>query len=222
MKPLLLGFALLATAPVLAARPLDLTGEWRFALDPQDQGLREQPGDWKFPDTIRLPGILTAQGFGEKPSIRTEWTGKGWEQRDLFREWQSDENFKMPFFLTPPRHYIGPAWYQREIEVPQEWRGKRLRLQLERVHIESIVWMDGEKIGRGDSLGTPHVFDLTPLDPGKQPSAIARRTSLPSAQRPPAPSCAARSNARSSRGSAIRRPIWIRGNASSASARNMA
>lgn len=167
MNAPLFGFALLVATLELGARTIDLAGEWRFSLDPEDHGLLAKPGDWKFPDTIRLPAILTAQGFGEKPSIRTKWTGKGWEQKELFREWQTDDNFKMPFFLTPPRHYLGPAWYQRDIDVPQEWRGERLRLHLERVHIESIVWIDGEKIGRCDSLGTPHVFDLGPLKPGK-------------------------------------------------------
>ena len=47
------------------AAPLDLSGEWRFALDPDDRGIRAQPADWKFPDTIRLPGMVNAQGFGE-------------------------------------------------------------------------------------------------------------------------------------------------------------
>ncbi len=158
--------SLAAAFAVHADEPLSLAGEWRFALDPGDHGLRDSPQNWKFPDTIQLPGILTAQGFGDKPTIETEWTGKGWEPRHLFREWQSDENFKMPFFLTPPRHYLGPAWYQRELDIPEAWEGKRVRLFLERVHWESIVWIDGERVGRGDSLGTPHLFDLGPLEPG--------------------------------------------------------
>ncbi len=155
-----------AIASLHAAAPIALDGEWRFALDPDDRAIHARPGDWEFPDKIALPGILTAQGFGEKPSIRTEWTGKGWEPRHLFREWQADDNFKMPFFLTPPRHYLGPAWYQREIEIPDAWQGMRLRLHLERVHWRSTVWIDGERVGHADALGTPHEFDIAPLAPG--------------------------------------------------------
>ena len=149
-----------------AASPLDLSGEWRFALDPEDTGIRTQAADWKFPDTIRLPGMVNAQGFGEVPSIRTEWTGDGWRYPEMFKEWQADDNFKFPFFLQPPHHYAGPAWFQREVEIPDDWEGRELKLTLERVKWLSTLWIDGEKAGSGDSLGTPHVFRIGPLKPG--------------------------------------------------------
>jgi hypothetical protein len=150
----------------LNAACLNLDGEWRFALDASDSGLQKAPGNWKFPDKIQLPGILTAQGFGEVPSIRTQWTGKGWDQRELFREWQDDANFKMPFFLTPPRHYVGPAWYQREIDIPESWAERDVILFLERVHWQSMIWIDGEMQGSADALATPHIFHLASLKPG--------------------------------------------------------
>ena len=146
---------------------LNLSGEWRFALDPQDQGVHGTSESWKFPDKILLPGIVTAQGFGEIPSFRTAWTGDGWRYPELFKEWQTDQNFKCPFFLQPPRHYVGPAWYQRAIEIPVAWRGSSVVLHLERVHWHSTVWIDGTERGRGESLGTPHEFDLGMLTPGK-------------------------------------------------------
>ena len=142
-----------------AAPAIDLAGEWRFALDPQDKILHDKPSDWSFPDRIRLPGMVTAQGFGAKPSLETQWTGDGWRYPELFREWQTAENFKMPFFLQPPLHYIGPAWFQREIEIPADWGGDSAVLHLERVHWTSTVWVDGQEIGKGDSLGTPHEHD---------------------------------------------------------------
>lgn len=150
----------------LTAAPMDLSGEWRFALDPQDQFVKAQPSDWKFPDTIRLPGMVNAQGFGEVPSIRTQWTGQGWRHTDMFKEWQADDNFKFPFFLQPPHHYVGPAWFQREVEIPPSWAGMELELKLERVKWLSTLWIDGKEIGRGDSLGTPHIFRIGPLEPG--------------------------------------------------------
>jgi Glycosyl hydrolases family 2 len=146
-----------------ASEPVDLSGEWRFALDPKDLGSSARPEDWRFPDKIRLPGVLTAQGFGETPSIRTQWTGDGWRYPQLFKEWQADDNFKFPFFLQPPRQYVGPAWYQRDFE----WKGGGAMLGLERVHWQSTVWLDGREVGKGDSLGTPHEFDLGEVPPGK-------------------------------------------------------
>lgn len=161
----------LLAIPILSAAvhaaPVDLSGEWRFALDAGDLGIRVQPDQWRFPDRIQLPGMATAQGFGDAPSMKTKWTGEGWRYPELFKEWQGAENFKFPFFLQPPRHYVGPGWYQREFEITPEWSGKRALLHLERVHWQSVVWVDGIEAGRCDSLGTPHEFDLGTLSAGK-------------------------------------------------------
>ncbi len=158
----------LAMLPAAAEMlPIPLAGEWRFALDAPDSGLAAGPDGWKFPDKIQLPGMLTAQGFGEIPSFETKWTGDGWRYPKMFKEWQAADNFKFPFFLQPPRHYVGPAWYQRDVEIPADWKGRALRVHLERVHWQSRLWIDGVEAGSRDSLGTPHDYDFAPLAPGK-------------------------------------------------------
>ncbi len=149
------------------AAPVDLSGEWRFALDPHDTGSAVTPDQWRFPDKIQLPGTVTAQGFGELPSIKTAWTGEGWRYPEMFKEWQADGNFKFPFFLQPPRHYVGPAWFQRDVEIPATWKDSPVLLHLERVHWQSRVWLDGKPVGDGDSMGTAHEFDLGSLPPGR-------------------------------------------------------
>ena len=55
------------------------------------------------------------------------------------------------------------AWYQKKIKVPGSWKGKNIRLFLERCHWETHVWVDEQDAGTKNSLGTPHVYDLTPL-----------------------------------------------------------
>lgn len=167
MKTLQSLMALVLFATGAMAAPIDLSGEWRFALDPQDLGIKSAPDGWRFPDKIRLPGTVTAQGFGESPSFKTAWTGDGWRYPGMFKEWQADENFKFPFFLQPPKHYVGPAWYRRDIEIPADWKGSRATLHLERVHWQSTAWIDDKEVGQADSLGTPHEFDLGKLSPGK-------------------------------------------------------
>lgn len=157
-----------AVPPV--ARPIDLAGPWRLAVD---AGETVSPPERKqFTETVRLPGQLAAQGIGEMPSIATKWTGDGWRYPKLFKEWQADATFKMPFFLQPPRRHVGPAWYQKEIEVPKGWAGRQTLLFLERVHWRSEVWVDGRKCGTCDSLGTPHQYDLGTLAPGNHTLAI--------------------------------------------------
>lgn len=150
-----------------ALGPIDLSGSWKFAPDTPDAGISASPEHWKFPATIQLPGQVAAQGFGEKPSMQTAWTGVGWRYPALFKEWQAPENFKIPFFLQPPLRYVGPAWYQKEIAIPADWAGKHALLHLERVHWQSTAWVDGRETGKCNSLGTPHEFDLGALPPGK-------------------------------------------------------
>ena len=154
-------------ATAAALETIDLAGPWKFAPDESDAGISAAPDQWHFPATIHLPGQVAAQGFGEKPSIKTQWTGHGWKHPELFKEWQADANFKMPFFLQPPRRYVAPAWYQKEIVIPADWSGKHALLHLERVHWQTTVWVNGKELGKSNSLGTPHEFDLGALPAGK-------------------------------------------------------
>ena len=150
-----------------ASNSLDLSGEWQFALDPEKELIEHDASDWRFPDVIELPGMVTAQGFGEKPSMETEWTGDTWRHPEMFTEFQDPDNFKFPFFLQPPLYYVGAAWYQREIEIPAEWEGDDVWLHLERPHWHTTAWIDGERKGGGEALGTPHDIRLGALPVGK-------------------------------------------------------
>jgi hypothetical protein len=64
--------------------------------------------------------------------------------------------------LSRPRYWVAPAWYQRDVEIPAGWRGKRITLLLERAK-HTQVWIDGTLAGSQDSLSAPHVFDLSRL-----------------------------------------------------------
>jgi hypothetical protein len=165
--PLLLGPGL---AP--AGEVLSLAGEWALRLDPDDRGLVE--GWWRqpLPDRVRLPGALQSQGFGEEVSVATRWTGqivdRSWYTAPEYEPYRRPGNVKVPFWLQPERHYVGPAWYARDVDVPESWHGRRLVLTLERPHWETRLWLDGKEVGTGRSLSTPHVYDLgTGVTPGR-------------------------------------------------------
>lgn len=76
-------------------------------------------------------------------------------------------DLQVPYLSQPVRHYLGVAWYQREIEVPEEWAGKRIELLLERTRWQTNVYVDDKLIGSNRSLVAPHPFDLGMLKPGK-------------------------------------------------------
>lgn len=163
MKLRLLFLVLAFAGTVSAQVTQSLAGEWRFALDRADAGQKENWPQRALGDRIQLPGMLTAQGFGDPISMATQWTGEikpAWFKDPFYRQFQTPDNFKMPFWLQPPRHYVGAAWYQRDLEIPAAWAGRRITLFLERPHWETTVWLDGAWIGRGERLGTPHEFVL--------------------------------------------------------------
>ncbi len=148
-----------------------LQGTWSVQLDREDRGEAEQWFTRELSGAIVLPGVLTAQGYGDPVSMQTQWTGnlsKTWTSDPYYKQYQTPDNFKMPFWLQPDRHYVGAAWYQRQIEVPHDVEGQTRPLFLERPHWKTTVWLDGRSLGSKDSLGTPHVYELgTDVAPGK-------------------------------------------------------
>ena len=55
---------------------IDLTGTWKFAMDPSDKGITEAWFSQELKDTLKLPGSLTSNGKGEDISLHTPWTGQ--------------------------------------------------------------------------------------------------------------------------------------------------
>lgn len=71
MKSALSLFIFIAlTSFVSAKNEIPLSGTWDFRLDPENQGIKESWWSQKLPDTIKLPGYLQAQGFGENQGLK--------------------------------------------------------------------------------------------------------------------------------------------------------
>ena len=147
-----------------AAETLPLAGEWRFAIDRTDTGTNENWFAKNLPDKIKLPGILESQGYGDEISTTTPWVlslyDHFWFLRADYATYTNAGSVKVPFLCQPVRHYLGAAWYQRDVEIPANWNGKRVVLFLERPHWKSTVWLDDKEIGSDISLCTPHEFEL--------------------------------------------------------------
>lgn len=152
-------------APPLHTAPaaLDLSGAWRFALDRADVGLPEAWFERRLPEAIQLPGVLQAQGYGDEISTNTPWVlslyDKNWFLREDYKPYAGPAPVKVPFLSQPPRHYLGVAWYQRDIEIPRHWMGRRIELFLERARWETRAWLDHRLLGTNNSLCVPHVFE---------------------------------------------------------------
>ena len=172
----LLSTIVLGAALAHAESAVSLAGEWRFALDRQDTGVTEKWFDQNLNGRIQLPGALQNQGFGDEISTNTQWTGgfgiEKWQQTK-YKKYRQPGNIKVPFFLQPDKHYVGAAWYQRDIEIPTDWQGQRILLSLERAHWTTQAWLDDKPLGTNVSLSVPHVYDLgTSLAPGRHRLSI--------------------------------------------------
>lgn len=127
-----------------ATEVINLAGSWNYELDSEDVGISEK---W-FNNTLKnsgfkLPGTTNENHVGEALNIEPVLTKQA--VRCLRQHYR----------------YIGAAWYQREIEIPKDWKDKSITLFLERVMVESRVWIDGKELGLSDSLTTPHIYDVT-------------------------------------------------------------
>ncbi|MGA2253376.1 MAG: discoidin domain-containing protein [Thermoguttaceae bacterium] len=135
---------------------ISLAGTWRFRLDPKKVGVEQQWYATRLPEEIKLPGTTDEAKLGLPNPAKPSLDG-------LYR----------------PNVYAGPAWYQRDIEIPADWQGKHVELLLERVHWETHVWLDGREIGTRDSLIAPQVHDLgIGITPGKHSLTIRVDNSL--------------------------------------------
>ncbi|MDO4163238.1 MAG: beta-glucuronidase [Bacteroides sp.] len=174
-KPLLIILLLYALALDVVAQnhSLSLAGQWKFRIDREDVGVTEKWFAKTLDDHINLPGSMPERLKGDDVTARTRWTGSLYDSSYYFNpymeKYRIDGQVKLPFFLTPDKHYVGVAWYQKEVTVPADWKGERIQLFLERPHIETTIWVNRKQVGMQNSLCVPHVYDLTAsVAPGKK------------------------------------------------------
>jgi len=169
---IVISFLLLQASFLFAENTIDLSGQWRIALDREDAGQKQEwfktslPGD----DTIHLPGSIQRQGYGDMPGPDTPWTGaivySEWD-KPQYAPYRKADNFKIPFWLQPEKYYKGVTWFQKKVTIPPSWENKHITLMLERPHWETKVWVDSAALGVKNYLSIAHTYDLSEfLSPG--------------------------------------------------------
>jgi hypothetical protein len=138
-----------------AQESLPLAGEWRFQLDQQREGIEKVWFGQQLTGKIRLPGSTDEGGYGRRYDREPDFDG-----------------------LTRNFEFVGAAWYQRDVEIPREWAGKRVTLFLERCHWETRAWLDDHAAGMRDSLCVPHIYDLGAVSPGRHRLTVRVDNSL--------------------------------------------
>ena len=138
-----------------AQSSMDLSGTWDFCIGNAPQ----------YNDQVKLPGSMLTNLKGDPVSIKTQWTGSLYDSSFYFNpymeKYRVEGQMKFPFFLTPERHYVGNAWYRKTVTIPKQWKKRRVTLFLERPHIETTLYVNGQEVGHQMSLSTPHRYDIT-------------------------------------------------------------
>ena len=156
---------------------INLDGNWHFEIDRNNEGITGKWYNRNLSDNIKLPGSMAEFLKGDEITLKTKWTGSIYDSSFYFRpslkKYRQPGNIHIPFWLTPAKHYVGAAWYQKEVNIPAKWKSKRIILHLERTHIETRVWVNDKEVGLQNSLVAPHIYDLTSyLTEGKQRISI--------------------------------------------------
>lgn len=140
---------------------LSLRGEWGFVTDTRLMGrhrMGKGPG-WNEPDwtglrKIEVPGCWAAQGVGE-PGMSQEWS--------------------LPFDCIPRplNHvYMGTARYRRAVEIPENWKGKRIWLKVGGVRTEAWFWVNKQRVGHLNTYCGSYKYDITDLVRSGEPAEI--------------------------------------------------
>jgi hypothetical protein len=169
---------LLAFNGLQAQERIQLNGSWEFAVDRKGIGIEQEWFNKHFDDSIRLPGSMTENLKGDDITLKTPWEGSIYDSSYYYNprlaKYRIPGKLKIPFFLTPNKHYIGCAWYGKTVSIPASWKGKRVVMHLERPHVETILWVNGQKAGEFMSHCIPHEFDVGDfIQPGENRIVIA-------------------------------------------------
>ena len=163
-------FAILLCAALMAfaQKTIDLSGEWQFQTDREGVGIEQgwfKPG-YNFNDKITLPASMPQRLKGDDISVDTKWVGSLYDSSYFFNPYMKKyrnpgKDMKLQFFLTPDKHYVGVAWYKKTIHIDEGEKLPMYTLYLERPHITTDLWVNGEKIQHThNSLSVPHKYYL--------------------------------------------------------------
>ena len=126
-----------AEAVAAAGRPkVPLDGRWEFRLDPDGAG---EAGGWSEP----------AVPFEHRILVPGEWGSQGFGQ----------PNEKLH------HHYVGEAWFRRQVRVPEGWTGKRVFLTVGGVHRYAKTYVNGECLGEHIGYLDAFEYDVTRVAP---------------------------------------------------------
>jgi len=63
----------------------------------------------------------------------------------------------------------GPAWYRKVLDIPKDWRGRKVTVEFDGAYHDATVWLNGHQVGAHAYGYTSFSLDLTPnIDFGRR------------------------------------------------------
>ena len=121
---------LIYSCKVTQPENIDLSGEWKFQMDPDDVGVKEEWYNRELSDSVHLPGSMVENGKGYDITLDTKWTGgiknPEWYKDPNYAPYFDSLNIRFPYWLQPEKKYTAAAWYQKKVIVPDSWDEKNV------------------------------------------------------------------------------------------------
>jgi beta-galactosidase len=137
VRAFLLLLLLLAASPAFGSgrRTLNFNPDWKFLKDDPPGAARPD-----FPDNSWIT-VSTPHTFNDV---------------DTFDDWS------VPNHVGETNQWTGRTWYRKSFTLPEEFRGRRVYLEIEAVRQIAEVYLNGQPLGTNRTGFIPFGFDLTP------------------------------------------------------------
>lgn len=144
-----------APAPLLVAADLrdgiDLSGPWHYSIDPFRSGLAGFHGGAPEAGQQRWREVDTREAMARDSRVLYEF--------DLARSPLASLPSSWLTAAPELRHYQGLMWYQRSFQVPGGRHG-RYFLRFGAANYATVVYVNGELVGRHEGGFTPFAFEV--------------------------------------------------------------
>lgn len=131
---------------------MSLDGVWKFSYAVNQAsapaGFEKAEYDCKCWESIRVPAHIQMEGYDVPQYANVQYPWDGREE------------------LVPgeiPERFNPTASYVKYFEVPQEMKGKEIRISFQGVESGMALWLNGSYVGYSEDSFTPSEFDLTPF-----------------------------------------------------------
>lgn len=105
-------------------------------------------------------------------NLNGEWefefdNSKTGEEKEFFKDKSFSKKIIVPFCPESPlsgigeKDFIPSVWYKRNISIPEKWNGKRVFLNFGAVDFETILWINGNRVGNHIGGYSSFSFEIT-------------------------------------------------------------